>query len=80
MFPSPSILQHYVKFNIPTITMLEKLFGVGSFGSFTNHLTCHQTILLVFSNEFNLLSIVRTYAFTFLECWALISFALVIRF
>jgi len=27
MFPSPNILQHYVEFDICTITTLEKLFG-----------------------------------------------------
>jgi hypothetical protein len=35
-FPSPSILQHYVEFDIHTIFRLEKLFGVGSFGGFVS--------------------------------------------
>jgi len=35
-FPSPSILQHYVEFDIRTITRLAKLFGVRSFGGFVS--------------------------------------------
>jgi hypothetical protein len=38
MFPSLGILQHYVKFNICTITTLEKLLDVGSFGGSIDHL------------------------------------------
>jgi hypothetical protein len=38
MFPSPSILQQYIEFNICTITTLEKLFGVKLFGGFLDHL------------------------------------------
>ncbi len=30
MFPSLGTLQHYVEFDIRTITMLEKLFGEGT--------------------------------------------------
>jgi len=41
MFPSLGILHHYVEFNIPTITMLEKLLGVGSFDGSIRHLICH---------------------------------------
>jgi hypothetical protein len=39
MFPPPSILRHYPKFNTRTITTLEKLFGVRSFGGSIGHLT-----------------------------------------
>ncbi len=38
MFPSPNILQHYVKFDIHTIATLEKLFGARSFGGSIGHL------------------------------------------
>jgi hypothetical protein len=38
MFPFLGILEHYAEFDICTITMLEKLYGVGSFGGFINHL------------------------------------------
>jgi hypothetical protein len=31
MFPSSGTLQHYAKFDIRTIAMLEKLFGEGTF-------------------------------------------------
>jgi hypothetical protein len=48
MFPYLNILQHYVKFNIHTIIMLEKLLGVGSFGGYIDHLTHCQTIFLLF--------------------------------
>jgi hypothetical protein len=39
MFPSLSILQHYIKFDIRTIVMLEKLFDATSFGGCIGHLT-----------------------------------------
>ncbi len=54
MFPSPSILQHYVEFSIRTIVMLEKLLGVGSFSNFISHQICHHATLLASSGEFNL--------------------------
>ncbi len=38
LFPSLGILQHYTKFNIHTIVMLENLLGAGSFGGFNDHL------------------------------------------
>jgi hypothetical protein len=60
--------------------MLERLLGVGSFGGFIGHLACPHAIFLAFSNGFGFFSIVRIIAFTFLECWALIIFALVIHF
>jgi hypothetical protein len=41
MFPTPIILQHYVEFDICTITTKEKLFGTGSFGGFIDHLIRH---------------------------------------
>ncbi len=40
LFPSPSILQHYTKFNIHTIVTLEKLFDVKSFDGSISHLIC----------------------------------------
>jgi hypothetical protein len=38
LFPFLGILQHYTKFNIHTITTLDKLFGAGSFGGFIDQL------------------------------------------
>jgi hypothetical protein len=38
MFPFPSILQHHIEFDTRTITTLEKLLGVGSFGGSIGHL------------------------------------------
>jgi hypothetical protein len=38
VFPSPSILQHYVEFDTHTIATLEKLLGAESFGGFIDHL------------------------------------------
>jgi hypothetical protein len=60
--------------------MLEKLLGVGSLGSFIDHLTCHQATPLVSSNTLNFPFIFWTPAFTLLGCWALIVLALVIHF
>jgi hypothetical protein len=51
MFPSPGILQRYVKFESHTIIKLEKLFGVGSFGGSIDHLPHCHAILIIFSNE-----------------------------
>jgi hypothetical protein len=45
VFSSPNIIQHYVKFNLHTIVTLEKLLGMGSFGTIMDHLVCHQVIL-----------------------------------
>jgi hypothetical protein len=58
MFPSLGILQHYVEFNIHTITRLEKLFGAGSFGGYISHLLCRQAIFFASSGKLNLLFIV----------------------
>jgi hypothetical protein len=58
MFPSPSILYHYTKFNICTIAMVEKLLGMGSFGGFIGHCTHHQTTILVSLDEFDLFFVV----------------------
>jgi hypothetical protein len=80
MFPSLGIFQHYVEFNIHTITRLEKLLGAGSFGGYINHLVCHQATALTFSGKFNFLSIVWIIALTFLECWAFNDLALVTHF
>jgi hypothetical protein len=79
MFPSPSILQHYIEFNICIITMLEKLHGVGFFDGSIGHLVHCQAILPTFSNRFNFISIIWIVAFTFLGCWALIAPTLVIH-
>jgi hypothetical protein len=80
VFPFPGILQHYVKFNIRTITMLEKFFGVGSFGNSIDHLACCQTILLASSSGLSLFSTVQIVAPAFLGCWALIIPTLVTCF
>jgi hypothetical protein len=60
--------------------MLEKLFGVGSFGGFINHLVRCHAILVASLSELDLLYVVWTIAFTFLGCWALVTLALVICF
>jgi hypothetical protein len=52
MFPSLSILQHYVEFNICALVTLEKLLGARSFGGFIGHLATHQAILFVSLGEF----------------------------
>jgi hypothetical protein len=59
---------------------LEKLLRAGSFGGFINHLTCCQTIFLIFLGEFGLPFVVQIVALTFLGCWALIVFTFIIRF
>jgi len=72
MFPSPTILQHYVKFNICTIAMLEKLFGAESLVSSIGHLVCHQAILLISLGGIGLLFVIQTTTPTFLGyCCAL---------
>jgi hypothetical protein len=44
IFPSPSILQCYTKFNVRTIAMLEKLLKSRSFGTTVSHLAhCQVT-------------------------------------
>jgi len=80
VFPFPGILQHYVKFNIRTITTSEKLFGVGSFGNSIDHLVCCQTILLASSSGLSFFSMVQIVALAFLGCWALIIPTLVTCF
>jgi hypothetical protein len=40
MFLFLGILQQYIEFNVCTIIMLEKLFGVKSFGGSIDHLAC----------------------------------------
>jgi hypothetical protein len=60
--------------------MLEKLFGVGSFGGYINHLIHYHTILFISSDGFGLPFMVWTTTPAFLGCWALIAFALVIHF
>jgi hypothetical protein len=79
-FPSLSILQHYVEFDIRTIVMLEKLLGVRSFGGSIGHLAHCQAIFLAFLGRIGLRYVVQTIAPTFLGCWALIAFALDIYF
>jgi hypothetical protein len=68
MFPSLSILQHYTKFNICTITTLEMLLGVGSFGGFINHLVHRQAIFLVSLGGINFLFVVWAITPAFLGC------------
>jgi hypothetical protein len=80
VFPSPSILQHYTKFDTRTIVILEKLLGVRSFGGFIDHLAHHQAILLISLGKLGLLFIVWIVTPTFLGCWALIILALVTHF
>lgn len=80
VFPSPSILQHYIEFDIHTIVTLKKLLDVRSFGDFFDHLVHRQTIFSTFSNGLGLISMVRIAAPTFLGCWALITPALVTHF
>jgi hypothetical protein len=77
VFPSPCILQHYTKFDTCTISMLEKLSGLGSFGTIVGHLVCCQVILPTSSRGLNLPSMVQCIAFTFLGCWALIILPLI---
>jgi hypothetical protein len=38
VFPSLGLLQHYTEFDVCTIAMLEKLLGLGSFGTAMGHL------------------------------------------
>ncbi len=80
MFPSLSILHHYVEFNTCTITTLEKLLGVGSFDGSIGHLVHCQATFLIALNGLNFHFVVQTTALTFLGCWALIVLALVSRF
>jgi hypothetical protein len=60
--------------------MLKKLFGVGFFGGFIDHLIFYQAIFLVFLGKLNLPFVVWIVVFKFLGCWALIVLALVICF
>jgi hypothetical protein len=80
MFPFPNILQHYIEFDIHTITMLEKLFGARSFNGFINHLTHHRATLPTSFVGFGLPFIIQTTTPAFLGCWALIVLALIIYF
>jgi len=41
IFSSPSMLQHYAKFDLHTMNTLERLLGVGSFSIMVGHLA-HQ--------------------------------------
>jgi hypothetical protein len=47
VFPLPNILQHYTKFDVHTIIMLEKLLGSRSFGTTLDHLVHCQIIFLL---------------------------------
>ncbi len=60
--------------------MLEKLFGVRSFGDSINHLAHHQTTLPTSLGGFGLPFMVQTTAPTFLKCQTLIALALIIHF
>jgi hypothetical protein len=68
MFPSLSILQHYVEFNTRVIFTLENLLSVGSFDGSFDHLVHHQTTFLTSLNEFSLPFVVQIVILTFLEC------------
>jgi hypothetical protein len=68
VFPSLGILQHYTKFDACTIAMLEKLLGLGSFGTTMSHLVDRSVIISTFSRELGLPLVVQLYAFTFLGC------------
>jgi hypothetical protein len=59
---------------------LEKLLGVRSFGGSIGHLAHCQAIFLTSLGMIGLRSVIQTIAPTFLGCWALIAFALVICF
>jgi hypothetical protein len=80
MFPSPCILQHYVKFDTCTITTSQRLICVRFFGGSICHLTRQYPIILVFLGRLRLLFVVQIAAPTFLGCWALITLALIICF
>jgi len=80
MFPSLGILHHYVKFDIRTIAILEKLFGVGSFGGFIGHLAHCQAIFLTFSSGFDIFLMIWITIHACLGCWTLIVLALFIHF
>jgi hypothetical protein len=80
MFPSPSILQHYAKFNIRTLTTLEKLLGVRSFDGYNGHLACCQATLFISLGDLGFLFVVQTIILAFLGCWVLIILALFICF
>jgi hypothetical protein len=58
---------------------LEKLFGVGSFDGFIDHLAHYQAILHISLSKFILPFIFWTIAPTFLGCWVLITLAFVIH-
>ncbi len=73
-------MQHYTKFDVHTIVMLEKLLGSRSFGTIVGHLVRHQIILHVFSRGLGLPSMVQHVALTFFECWVLITLALIFHF
>jgi hypothetical protein len=60
--------------------MLEKLLGAGSFGGSIGHLAHRQAILPTFSGKLGLSFVVQIMPPAFLQCWALISFTLVIHF
>jgi hypothetical protein len=60
--------------------MLEKLLGVRSFGASIDHLTHHHATFLAFLGKLGLPFMVRTVAFAFLGCWALIVPTFVIHF
>jgi hypothetical protein len=59
--------------------MLEKLFGVGSFGGSICHPT-HCQAILAFLGKLGFPFVIWTIAFAFLGCWALIIFTFIIHF
>jgi hypothetical protein len=58
VFPSIGILQHYTKFDVRTIVMLDKLLGSKCFGTIMGHLAYCQVIFHVSSKGLGLPSMV----------------------
>ncbi len=48
IFPSPGILQHYTKFDVYIIVILEKLLKLRSFGTIAGHLAHRQVTFPTF--------------------------------
>jgi len=80
MFPSLSSLQHYVEFDIHTITTLKELLGARSFGGSIGQLICHLVTFPASLGKLGLPFVVQTTSPTFFGCWALITFTFVIYF
>ncbi len=79
MFPSLSILQHYVEFDYCIIIMLKKLLGVKSFGGSICHLIHRQATLPASSSRFGLLFLIWTTTPAFLDVghWSFLHLLLI---